>query len=152
MRHGLAIRGSVHPVYRAWCRIIRVCTNPRDAKWGYYGGRGIRVCQRWQDASAFISDMLPSWRRGLSLHRKNNDGHYSPRNCVWANRIEQGNCKRNNLIVTVLGTQRTLGEWSRLTGVSWGTLFNRIYVMRWDPQRAVFTPTRPHKPYSRMAR
>lgn len=62
-----------------------------------YGGRGIRVCARWQKFANFIADMGPRPSPELTVERKNNDGNYEPNNCVWATRKEQANNTRRSI-------------------------------------------------------
>jgi hypothetical protein len=75
--------------YMAWNGAKSRCTNPRNARWPYYGGRGITMCERWLHSyESFLADMgrCPP---GLSLDRRENDGHYDPDNCRWASKSEQ---------------------------------------------------------------
>lgn len=83
-----------HPLYRTWQGLINRCTNPNNASYKNYGGRGIEVCSRWRrDFGAFIADMgeRPA---GTSLDRIDNDGHYMPDNCRWATKTEQSQNRR----------------------------------------------------------
>lgn len=67
---------------------------PNNHAWDRYGGRGIRVCDRWlNDFPAFLADMGPKTSPKHSIERKNNDGNYEPSNCVWATPIEQARNK-----------------------------------------------------------
>jgi hypothetical protein len=70
------------------------CSNPKDKGYKDYGGRGIKVCDRWQDFVNFMKDMLPTWQPGLSIDRKDNEGDYTPDNCRWATDSEQERNKR----------------------------------------------------------
>lgn len=94
--HGHARPGRRDPAYKAWADMIQRCTNPRDAQWPNYGGRGITVCQRWRDSfESFLADVGPrplgrvGGRAGFSIDRINNDGGYEPGNVRWATPKEQ---------------------------------------------------------------
>jgi hypothetical protein len=79
-----------HPAYHSWVDMRRRCGNPRRANYSYYGGRGITVCLEWQQSfEAFWRDMGPTWRRGLSLDRIENDLDYCKGNCRWADQVTQ---------------------------------------------------------------
>ena len=77
--HGL----SKHPIYSFWNSMQTRCYNPKTIGYKDYGGRDIKVCDRWMDIEKFIEDMFPSWEEGLSLDRIDVDGNYEPDNCRW---------------------------------------------------------------------
>lgn len=83
-KHGL----WKHPLYRVWLSMKTRCLNPNYSRYHYYGGRGIRICERWLDVKVFIEDMLPSWQEGLQLDRIDVNGNYEPSNCRWATRSQ----------------------------------------------------------------
>jgi hypothetical protein len=91
-RHGHAARRfpTQTAEYRAWQNLKNRCSNPRLKEWRYYGGRGIRVCERWQRSfSAFLADVGPKPAPDLQIDRIDNDGHYEPGNVRWTTRSEQ---------------------------------------------------------------
>jgi len=80
-----------NPLYTTYRGMIDRCCNPGHKYFSYYGGRGIKVCERWlglDGFSHFIADMGPK-PKGMTLDRKNNDGNYEPANCRWASRTTQ---------------------------------------------------------------
>ena len=95
-------------------KMMSRCYNVNDAKFPTYGGRGITVCDRWRTSrAAFLADMGPRPSRDHSIERIDNAGPYSPENCRWATRREQGANKRNNHLLTYQGRTQHLNGWAR---------------------------------------
>jgi hypothetical protein len=90
--HGLSRRHA--RTYRTWKEMRQRCTNKNSTQWQWYGGRGIKVCDRWGDFSKFFADMgaRPS---GMTIDRfPNPDGDYEPSNCRWATAAQQAETNR----------------------------------------------------------
>jgi hypothetical protein len=95
--HGL----SKSSEYRSWYAMKARCSNPNYKNYNYWGGRGIKVCDRWLNSfENFIEDMGKK-PANTSLDRINNDGNYEPNNCRWATKTEQQNNRRNNKLIFI---------------------------------------------------
>jgi hypothetical protein len=127
--------------------MLRRCNDPSDTKYADYGGRGIKVCERWHDMRLFHDDMAPTWRAGTTLERRDNSKGYEPENCEWAVPAQQARNKRNNILVTLDGRTQILKDWCIELGVSYGMVRSRIKDMGWEPERAIKLPPNPRKRY-----
>ena len=138
--HGL----RKHPLYHAWWAMRQRCSNPADPAYYRYGGRGIRVCDRWQGAFGFVNFLADMGERPSvkhSLDRRDNDKGYSPDNCRWATARDQAHNMRTNVNLTVDGRTQCIAAWAAETGLKRGTIQWRIR-QGWSHKLAVTTPPR----------
>jgi hypothetical protein len=136
-RHG----GWGTPEYTTWTAMRARCRNPNRRVFRLYGGRGITVCERWDDYAAFIEDMGPRPSDKHTLERIDNDGGYSPENCRWALSAEQQSNKRTNRWIEFEGERRTLEQWALRLGIDPHALSSRI-AHGWPLERALTAPSR----------
>lgn len=109
-------------LYDIWSGMRKRCNNPASSVYGYYGGRGIKVCNEWEsDYMAFRSWALKNgYEEDLSIDRIDVNGDYEPSNCRWATNIEQANNTRVSRRITYMGVTRTPAEWRAHLGVTKG--------------------------------
>ncbi len=92
-KHGSCRQGKVTREFRKWSAARGRCYTTTDKKYPIYGGRGIKMCDRWRSFSAFLDDMGPC-PAGLTLERIDVNGNYEPNNCRWATKTDQSRNKR----------------------------------------------------------
>lgn len=122
-------------IHSTWANMLSRCRNPHDKEYKRYGGRGIKVCERWRDFSAFYEDMGDA-PKGFQLDRIDNNGDYCKENCRWASSKTQNNNRRDNFMITLGGETKTLAQWSEITGIHRMTIKSRI-LRGWSPARAL---------------
>lgn len=118
---GLAQRNTKHGQsrsveYKGWKDMRSRCSNPRRKDYKDYGGRGISVCDRWNDFALFLCDMGPR-PEGFTLDRIDVEGNYEPGNCRWALPKTQANNKRSNRMIDIDGVSKTLQAWCEHYGI-----------------------------------
>ncbi len=139
--HGQTKNRKIPPTYHSWAGMKARCSNSRHIGYANYGGKGIKVCERWLSYENFFEDMGEK-PKGFSIDRIDANGDYTPENCRWASYTQQANNKTNNHVISALGETKTLQEWANSTGVSHGSLLFRIYKAKWPLEKALTTPSR----------
>ena len=141
--HGHKINGRETPEYHTWRSMIGRCTNPSYKNYARYGGRGIKVCERWLVFENFLEDMgtrplTPrGYKRYYSIDRRDNNGDYCKENCTWASPGQQQSNRRSNHLVTYAGREQTLSAWALEVDISKVTLRWRL-KKGWSVERALF--------------
>ena len=110
--------------YNIWLHIKGRCNRKTNHAYSEYGGRGIKICERWMAFENFLADMgeVPE---GHSIDRIDNDGNYEPGNCRWATPPEQASNRRSTIKVTIDGVTKPLTYWAKELGVHPGTATGR---------------------------
>lgn len=145
-RAALSARAKKHgmhgtPTYRSWISMRQRCQNQRLRQYADYGGRGIRVCERWQVFENFYADMGER-PEGCTLDRIDGNGNYEPGNCRWAPpKTQSRNWRNANHRITYAGETLTLAEWSERVGIEHHTLQYRLR-QGWTAEAALTTPVR----------
>lgn len=132
LKHGM----TRTPIYAIWRSMMNRCHLPSNHAFGRYGGRGINVCQRWQDFEQFYADMGAA-PEGMSLDRVNNDGDYSPENVVWATAKQQANNRRSNVVLEHSGKKQTMQQWCDELGLKIGTVWARLNVYGYSVEKSL---------------
>lgn len=143
--HGFASRAlkqtGYTPEYRGWMAMRARCNNPKTENFRYYGGRGIKVCARWEKFENFLADMGPKPDDQYTLERKDHDGNYTPKNCVWIHRSQQAKNTRRATTLAIGDETKSLTEWSQISGRPTTTIVQRL-KRGWSAKRAVFEKAR----------
>ena len=129
------------PLFPVWKALMSRCYNESDKRYNRYGGRGITVCQEWQDVGNFIADMTQGYSKGLTIDRIDNDAGYSKGNCRWATRAEQNRNYSRNIVLTHEGKTMCLADWAVHLDITYGTLWDRI-DRGWTTERTLSTPVK----------
>lgn len=138
---------GAHRLYGVYRDMKNRCLNPRHKNYPRYGGRGIAICDRWLGETGFqnfVDDMGPTFQEGLSIDRRDNNGHYCPDNCRWATREEQCFNRCTTVNLTYEGKTQTLAQWSWELGIPINTLYCRR--KRGLTTEQIFAPVKQRRP------
>lgn len=138
--HGLTKQHK--KMYWVWASMIQRCTNPSSKDFADYGARGITVHPDWRINFASFCDwsLANGYQPGLSIDRIDNSKGYEPSNCRWVTTKDQLRNQRKTVMVTWRGETRPLIEWSEITKINYRTLRQRLFVNKWDVEKAMTLP------------
>ena len=127
LKEKISTHGMSHTLlYDVWSQMRNRCNNPKYKRYKDYGGRGITVCDRWNESfDAFYEDVIEGYKPGLQLDRIDNDGPYSPENTRWVTAKENCQNKRDNVWVDSIYGRLTLSGLAEETGLNPSTLLQR---------------------------
>lgn len=136
----LTIHGKTKvPGFKSWCAMIDRCTNPRNASYKHYGGKGITVAPEWVLFEQFFVDMGER-PKGTSLDRLDSTKGYCKDNCRWATAQEQAMGKSNGVSITAHGVTLSQREWARKLGITDSSLAKRL--RKWGNPELACTATK----------
>lgn len=130
-------------LYCIWTNMKTRCNNQNSKEYDLYGGRGISVCEEWNNSySAFKEWAIDSGyfdkvkSGNCSIDRIDVNKGYCPDNCRWATAKEQANNRQNTIYITFNNETKTLSEWATFLNIKYHTLFARIYRLGWSVEKA----------------
>lgn len=128
------------PERGCWQQMQRRCYNPAHPYYACYGGRGIRVCERWRTSfQAFLADMGPRPSLAHTVDRIDANGHYEPSNCRWATPSQQARNMRTSRRITWRGTTQSMADWADELNIPAGSIRDRLRL-GWSVEQALGTP------------
>lgn len=139
-KHGMGSQKQRNPLYQKWSGMKRRCLNKNDKAYARYGGAGVTISDEWMDFMNFYKDMGPTFKKGLSLDRIDNNKGYSRENCRWVTLDQQGKNKRTVPMYKFRGVKRTASDWDKKLGFKVGTFRTRIKYYGWSVEEAVTKP------------
>lgn len=132
LKHGL----TAHPLYKTWTGMLHRCLSPDHKSFPMYGGRGIKVCERWKSVENFAADMgVPP--DGKTLDRIDTNGDYEPSNCRWATPKEQQRNMRNNRLIGYMGRNICLKEAAEIAGLNYDMVVQRLNKYGWTVEQSL---------------
>jgi hypothetical protein len=124
------------PEYQAWRSMLKRCDNPNAKAYKDYGGRGIKIEERWYIFPNFICDMGKKPSPKHSIERRDNSLGYSKSNCYWATYVEQNNNTRGNRPISYRGETLNISQWADRVGIRRAALQSRLRN-GWDFEDAI---------------
>lgn len=115
-----------HPAHRSWAGAKKRCFNSADQDFHLYGGRGIKICDRWMEFNLFWEDMGPTWFVGATIERIDGNGNYEPSNCEWRTIQEQQRNRANNVMLETPYGVMIVSEYAKKVGVIPSIMHARI--------------------------
>lgn len=124
--------------HNSWIGMVQRCRDKNHFAYKYYGGKGIMVCERWNNSfQNFLDDMGKKPTPKHTIERIDSNIGYSMDNCRWATMAEQNLNKSDNHFLTFNGKRQTIKEWSDEVGIHYDTIRHRINTYGWSVDRAL---------------
>jgi hypothetical protein len=137
--------------HQSWSSMHERCGNPNHKKYNVYGGRGITICERWDDFKNFMLDMGRKPDPKFTIERRDVNGNYEPGNCCWIARKDQGRNRRNSVFVVYQGKRMLLLDLVEELGLSRGVVYARLKA-GWTLAQAIALPVKSYQKRPRKKR
>lgn len=148
LTHGKTANKQISKSYSRWTQIKQRCNNPKDVDYPYYGAKGIRLWEGWEnnptDFCRYVEALEGYDITGSTIDRVDYTKNYEPGNLRWVSLADQQRNKRNNIWISAFGETQLLTDWARETGLSRDTIKYRI-KKGWSAEKAIGTPSRLRK-------
>lgn len=130
-------------LYNIWANMKQRCFNKNNKFYNRYGGRGITICNEWENDFKNFYDwsIKNGYKDNLTIDRINNDGNYEPANCRWVDNKTQSNNRNNNVILEYNNEKHNIKEWCEIMNITKSALNHRL-KRGWDLEKALTTPQR----------
>lgn len=127
------------PEHTIWKKMRYRCNNPSFVGYADYGGRGIKVCERWNSFTAFLKDMGPRPTAKHEIERRDCNGGYCPENCYWIHESKQNRNRRDTVRMTLNGITKSMHDWADELGIPAKSIAARIR-RGWSHEKSLTTP------------
>lgn len=151
LTHGLGTKGSkYHRLYSIYMGMLQRCFNPNSKGYKAYGGRGIIVCDEWQEWTGLINfvewALSHGYTEDLEIDRIDPFGNYEPGNCKWSTDKEQGDKKRNTIKMPFNGREISIMEFLEtvMTELTYNIIKDR-YHRGWSWEKILATPVKKYR-------
>lgn len=137
-------------LYGIWTMMHVRCTNPHHVSYKDYGGRGIKVCERWSTFEQFYKDMHPRPSMDHTLDRQDPNGNYTPENVQWATKTTQARNKRQSYYLPhpETGEYVPVAEVAEFLGLSYQVMrYRYLRNGKWNPLKSSQLPPKSKEPH-----
>lgn len=134
-------------LYNIWENMRRRTGNAENPSYRWYGGKGVKVCDEWQESFASFREwaLKNGYRDDLTIDRINVSGDYCPENCRWATTKQQSRNRTDNRLLTMDGETHCATDWAEILGISRQALFIRTSRYKDWPDEKILLGARKYK-------
>ena len=142
----MSLRQCNQRLYQIWANMKCRCNNQNHGRYEKYGGRGIIICEEWDDFENFYEwSMENGYQDDLTIERIDNDGSYESSNCKWITKEFQTKNRSICYMVAINGETKTVLEWCEIFNLNYNTFNTRHSTYGWGVVKALTTPVKLRK-------